>query len=116
MRMHRQGFFQQPLTSLEFSGSGRTIVSRLLEGKKMIVVDAHEDIAYNALAFGRDYRRSALEIRLKEANSDVPARNGTATVGLPDALLGRVALTFATLFVAPRDRKSTRLNSSHVKS
>lgn len=72
----------------------------------MIVVDAHEDIAYNALAFGRDYRRSALDIRLREADSDVPARNGTATVGLPDALLGRVALTFATLFVAPRTRQT----------
>jgi membrane dipeptidase len=72
----------------------------------MIVVDAHEDIAYNALAFGRDYRTSALKIRVQEAGSDTPARNGTATVGLPDALLGRVALTFATLFVAPRTRQT----------
>ena len=30
----------------------------------MIIVDAHEDIAYNALCYGRDYRRSALETRL----------------------------------------------------
>ncbi|MBZ0300140.1 MAG: dipeptidase [Anaerolineae bacterium] len=72
----------------------------------MIVVDAHEDIAYNALAFGRDYRRGALGIRVQEAGTDVPSRNGTATVGLPDALLGRVALTFATLFVAPRTQKT----------
>lgn len=72
----------------------------------MIVVDAHEDIAYNALAFGRDYRRSALAIRQDEAGSDNPKHNGTATVGLPDALLGRVALTFATLFVAPRSRNT----------
>jgi membrane dipeptidase len=70
----------------------------------MIVVDAHEDIAYNALAFGRDYRRSALAIRQDEVGTETPARNGTATVGMPDALLGRVALTFATLFVAPRTR------------
>ena len=67
----------------------------------MIVVDAHEDIAYNALMFGRDFRRSALEKRRREAKSVVPSRNGIATAGLPDSLLGRVALTFATLFVAP---------------
>jgi membrane dipeptidase len=67
----------------------------------MIIIDAHQDIAYNALGFDRDYRRSALETRRLEANSETPSRNGIATVGLPDAILGRVALTFATLFVAP---------------
>ena len=67
----------------------------------MFVVDAHEDIAYNALCFGRDYRRSALETRRLERDTDIPSHNGTAVVGLPDALLGRVALTFATVFVAP---------------
>lgn len=72
----------------------------------MIVVDAHEDIAYNALMFGRDYRQSALAHRTREAGTDTPNNAGTATVGLPDALLGRVALTFSTLFVAPRTRQS----------
>lgn len=70
----------------------------------MIVVDAHQDIAYNTLMFGRDYRHSALHKRRLEAGSPVPSRNGNATVGLGDALLGRVALTFATLFVAPRTK------------
>lgn len=64
----------------------------------MIVVDAHEDIAYNALRFGRDYRRSAYDIRAAEGGT---SSNGIATTGLPNALLGRVAVTFATLFVAP---------------
>ncbi len=72
----------------------------------MIVVDAHEDIAYNALAFGRDYRRSVLTTRQQEVGSETVARNGTATVGMPEALLGRVAITFATLFVAPRTRQT----------
>ncbi len=67
----------------------------------MIVVDAHQDIAYNALSFGRDYLKSALEKRQLEQNTDVPEKNGLATCGLPDALLGRVAVIFATLFVAP---------------
>lgn len=71
---------------------------------KNIVVDAHEDIAYNVLCFGRDYRRSVLATRRAEAGTATIQHNGTATVGLPDALLGRVAVTFATLFVAPRTK------------
>lgn len=69
----------------------------------MIVVDAHEDIAYNALAYGRDYRRAALETRRLEAGTAAVQQRGSATIGLPDAILGRVAVIFATLFVAPYD-------------
>lgn len=71
----------------------------------MIVVDAHQDIAYNALSYGRDYRRSALEIRRRENDPTLLTRRGSATIGLPDALLGRVAVVFSTLFVAPFDPK-----------
>ncbi len=73
----------------------------------MIVVDAHEDIAYNVLCFGRDYRRSALATRQLEQGTEIPSINGTATLGLPDALLGRVALTFATVFVAPQTKNAS---------
>jgi membrane dipeptidase len=69
----------------------------------MIVVDAHEDIAYNALNYGRDYRRSTAETRRLETDPETIERRGTATVGLPDSLLGRVAVVFATLFVAPAE-------------
>lgn len=62
----------------------------------MIVLDAHQDIAYNYLKYGRDYRRSALVTRTAE-----PDEKDTATIGLPEALAGRVALVFSTLFVAP---------------
>jgi membrane dipeptidase len=72
----------------------------------VIVVDAHEDIAYNALLFNRDYRRPVLKTRDLEAGSATLARNGIATLGLPDALLGRVAVVFSTLFVAPRTGKT----------
>lgn len=67
-----------------------------------IVVDAHEDIAYAALNFGRDYRRAAYATRRMEAEQYEVLPNGQATLGLPDALLGRVAIAFSTLFVAPR--------------
>lgn len=62
----------------------------------MIILDAHQDIAYNALGMLRDYRQSALYHRSREG-----ADMTEAMLGLPDALLGRVALVFGTLFVAP---------------
>lgn len=70
------------------------------------ILDAHQDIAYNALCFGRDHRRAAYATRKDEATrftmhgQKLP--NGLVTNGLPDALLGRVGLAFATIFTAPR--------------
>lgn len=67
--------------------------------RPLLVVDAHQDIAYNALTFGRDYKLSALKKR------QIEAERGTtyppATVGLPEAIVGRVALIFATIFISP---------------
>ncbi len=69
----------------------------------MIVFDAHEDLAWNALTFGRDYTKSARAIRRQEqdAGSVAPKANGEATLGLPDWLRGRVAVVVGTLFVSP---------------
>ena len=68
-----------------------------------LIVDAHQDLAYNALNFGRDYTLSALETRRREteSGSTAPALNGHATLGLPEYVAGRVAVIFGTLFVAP---------------
>jgi membrane dipeptidase len=66
-----------------------------------IIVDAHLDIAFNNSVFGRDFTLSAYRKRQLEATTDIPSRNGTATVGLPELLLGRVGVAFATLFVSP---------------
>jgi membrane dipeptidase len=68
-----------------------------------LIVDAHEDIAYNAIAHGRDFRASAADKR--EAEGETP-RDGRATIGLPDALRGNVRVIFATLFVAPASSAS----------
>jgi membrane dipeptidase len=67
----------------------------------VIIVDGHRDIAYDAINFGRDYRSSVAENRARERQTDWGRNNGDATTGLPDALRGNVALTFATLFVEP---------------
>jgi membrane dipeptidase len=66
-----------------------------------LIVDAHEDLAWNALTFGRDYSHSALDTRLVEAKSEAPRRNGHTLLGLPEYLRGQVAVVFGTLFVSP---------------
>jgi membrane dipeptidase len=71
----------------------------------MLIVDAHEDLAYNILSFGRDYTQSAADTRAREADTDVPMHNGDTLLGWPDFQRGQVAVVFSTLFVTPVRRK-----------
>lgn len=66
------------------------------------LIDAHEDLAFNALSFQRDYRKSAKEIRQREVGTQIPALTGDATLGWPDFQRGQVALVFPSLFIVPR--------------
>ncbi|MGB8212892.1 MAG: membrane dipeptidase [Anaerolineales bacterium] len=72
-----------------------------------LIVDAHEDIAYNMLTFGRDYTRSAAETRQIEiaSGSQAPEHAGQTLLGWPDYQRGRVAVIFSTLFATPLRRK-----------
>ncbi len=70
-----------------------------------LIVDAHQDLAWNMLTFGRDYRRSAAETRALERGSPTVERNGDTLLGWPDYQRGRVAVIFATLFAAPSHRR-----------
>jgi membrane dipeptidase len=74
----------------------------------MIIVDSHEDIAWNIVTFGRDYSRSVLETRRLEEGSDTPKRNGQTLLGWPEWVKGRVGVVFATLFAAPVRRRVGR--------
>lgn len=66
------------------------------------LIDAHQDLSYNALTFGRNVLRSAAETRRLEAGTPVIERNGHTMLGWPDFQQGQVALICATLFIAPR--------------
>ena len=66
------------------------------------MIDSHQDLAYNALAFGRNYLLSAAETRAREADGLTPQRNGDTLLGWPDYQRARVGLVFATLFATPR--------------
>jgi membrane dipeptidase len=63
------------------------------------IVDAHLDLAYNAVDVGRDLTRSAAELRAHERRD---AEQVTAT--LPDLRRGGVAVVFGTIFATPADR------------
>lgn len=67
----------------------------------MLIVDGHEDLAYNALADGRDYRLSALVTRAAEVGGPVPDLNGLCMLGLPEWLDGGVAVVIATITAIP---------------
>jgi membrane dipeptidase len=71
----------------------------------MILVDGHEDLAWNAITFGRDYTKSVAETRAQENNTEVPKHNGQTLLGWPEWVKGRIAVIFATLFAAPERRK-----------
>jgi membrane dipeptidase len=70
-----------------------------------LIIDSHQDIAWNMLTYGRDYTRSAYETRRLEAGSLTPELNGDCTVGWPEYQRGQVAAVFATLFATPARKK-----------
>lgn len=67
-----------------------------------ILIDAHEDIAYSAINFNRDYSKSSKYIREIEINTDIPSRNGHAMLGYEDWKKANVAMIFSTLFIMPK--------------
>jgi len=70
-----------------------------------LIIDAHLDLAYNAVRFGRDYRRGAHATRRLEEGAAHVKTAGECTVGFPDMLRGRVGIAFATIFVEPASRR-----------
>ena len=61
----------------------------------MFLVDAHLDLAMNALEWNRDLRQPVAAIRAREAGlTDKPDR-GRGTVSLPELRRGRIGLVVA---------------------
>ncbi len=77
-----------------------------------LIFDAHQDLAYNILSFGRDYSRSVRETRQFEVNHPITGLTYQSLLGWPEYNLGKVALVFATLFASPlRSEKELHPNS-----
>jgi membrane dipeptidase len=66
-----------------------------------LIVDSHQDLAWNVLSFGRDYTRSVHETRRIEKGGLTVERNGDTLLGWPEYQQGEVAVIFATLFSTP---------------
>ncbi len=66
------------------------------------IIDAHQDLAYNAATFGRNYLRSAVETRQRERGTATPERTGHTLLGWPEYQRGQVAVIISTLFAAPQ--------------
>jgi len=67
-----------------------------------ILIDAHQDLAYNMLTYQRDYLQPVAETRRREQDSPNRAANGDALLGWPEYQAGQVAVVFAVIFVEPR--------------
>lgn len=66
---------------------------------KPLIVDGHQDIAWNKLALNRDFFESVAEKRVKEGEN--PAHGeGHALCGFPELIAGNVRIIFATIYVA----------------
>jgi membrane dipeptidase len=77
--------------------------SSFLSRQMPIIIDSHEDIAMNMLAFKRDYTLPVAETRQSEIGSRIPEIGfGDTLLGWPEYQAGRVAVIFATLFAAPQ--------------
>jgi membrane dipeptidase len=66
-----------------------------------LIIDSHQDLAWNMLTYGRDYTRPVMETRRLEAHTSIPDRNGDSIIGWHEYQRGQVAVVFATLFATP---------------
>ncbi len=73
--------------------------------KMPIIIDSHQDIAWNILTWGRDYTRPLDETRRLEAGQPVVARNGDTLLSWHEYQRGQIAVIFATLFATPARKK-----------
>jgi len=71
-----------------------------------IIVDGHQDIAWNYFNNGRDFLHSAWRKRRREViDPTFVSRYGRCMSGLPEAILGRVAVICGAIFVSPASAK-----------
>ena len=77
----------------------------------MLIIDAHLDLAWNALQWNRNIQHSVYTIRTAESNLSGAGR-GRGTVALPEMRRGRVALCFATLLARSTGRTIQNLDYS----
>lgn len=79
----------------------------------MLIIDAHLDLAWNAIQWGRDLTRSTYSIRTLETGMSAKGR-GLGTVALPELRQGRVAVCFATILARSTGRPVVNVDYPHI--
>src|SRR6185503_19893726 len=77
----------------------------------MLIIDAHLDLAWNAVQWNRNLKQSVYTIRTQESNLSGAGR-GQGTVALPEMRKGRVAICFATLIARSTGRVEPNIDYS----
>jgi membrane dipeptidase len=77
----------------------------------MLIIDAHLDLAWNALQWNRNIQHSVYTIRTGESGLSGAGR-GQGTVALPEMRRGRIALCFATLIARSTGRAIQNIDYS----
>ena len=78
----------------------------------MLLIDAHLDLAMNALQGNRDLTRSVYTIRATE-NAISGKGKGVGTVAFPEMRQGQVALSFATAIARSTGRPTPNIDYDH---
>jgi membrane dipeptidase len=67
-----------------------------MDTKSLFIIDAHLDMAMNAVEWNRDLKKSVYEIRQREHGMNDKLDRGKGTVALPELRKGKIGLVVAT--------------------
>lgn len=73
----------------------------------MLIIDAHLDMALNAIEWNRDYRRTVEEIRIMEKDMTDKVDRAKGVVSLPDLRKGKIAVVVATQIARYSERNGS---------
>ena len=66
-----------------------------------LIIDSHEDLAWNMVNMARDYTRAAHDTRSSERNTPIPAYNGNTLLGRPEYIQEKSQLFSGRSMSAP---------------
>jgi membrane dipeptidase len=95
-----------PQAALTHEKSG---LSPIVQGEKMLVIDSHLDLSWNALNWNRDLTLTVPEIRTLEAGMNEKSRAAN-TVAFPEMRRGEVAVCLATLLARANSKGRSMLD------
>jgi membrane dipeptidase len=92
-----------------------------MQSSQLFLIDAHLDIAYNALEWERDIRASVIQTREREAQDHQDyqhpdAAGGITMVGLPELRQAGFGIIFSTLMAFPWESASQEVGSQYTQT